>query len=90
MRVQLNPISHHALAGSEGRCVDLTPAWRFEPPEQQRQHGVDPRCKLRIAPFLGMGRMTQTTALLMPANTQPSQFFLPIRTVEITVRMQER
>src|SRR6266478_10202327 len=44
---------------SSVRSQPLTLARRFQTPEQQRQQGVDPRCELWIAPFLGMGGMME-------------------------------
>src|SRR5580693_6802115 len=32
---------------------------RLDPPQQQRQQDVDPRRKLRVLPFFGMGRMME-------------------------------
>src|SRR5207253_3115389 len=45
---------------SSVRFQPLTLARRFQAPEQQRQQGVDPRCELWIAPFVGMGGMVVT------------------------------
>jgi len=42
------------------RCGSALARRRFQAPEQQRQHGVDPPCERRIAPFLGMGGMMET------------------------------
>jgi len=49
---------------------------------QKRFAGMNPNCAVRTA-------MTQTTKLFAPANTQPCQNFLPIRTVDRTVRKHE-
>ena len=49
---------------------------------QKRFAGMKPNCAVRSA-------MTQTTTLFAPATIQPCQIFLPMRTVEKTVRIQE-
>src|SRR5215216_5397318 len=45
--------AYQTIAGN----AELALARRFEAPEQQRQQCVDPRGKLRILPFVGMGGM---------------------------------
>jgi hypothetical protein len=44
--------------------------------------GTNPNCAVRIP-------ITQTMALLAPANTQPCQSFLPSITVDMTVSTHE-
>src|SRR5216683_4213491 len=50
---------------------------------QRRLAGTNPNWAVRTP-------MTQTTALLIPATTQPCQSFLPMSTVASTVKMQDR
>ncbi len=49
---------------------------------QKRFAGMNPNCEVREA-------MTQTTRLFAPAIIHPCQNFLPMRTVETTVRTHE-
>jgi len=79
--------------GSSGALVAMNYEFCFFEAPGNKIAGVEGDAKEiggNEAELRGANSITQTTALLSPATTQPCQSFLPISTVARTVKTQDR